>query len=316
MAGKGANLPNSHQLEAPLKKIPFIALLLGGLVGAGMPTASAGIVPDPLRIVDAEETPDCEEFIPASYTLPIDDDGQPVSLDVYVLLDVAKGADVAIQQRDAELSGKRKQIRKARREFKALVRTAKGYLDKAPSSYAPLNIELNYKKWGLLKPLEANGEARERTTDSQTIIDLSKEQFGGTRPKGFDVVYVLTDLDMTAPEIGAAVAGQADCIGGIRYDQHAFAVGEIPPYENLELGPLTFYYAATSKIAAHEIGHLMGAHHHYQDCVEGIPTELDQGEVSPCTLMTNAVDFQSLNFSLIEAAVVRGHALDYASAND
>ncbi|MPZ69972.1 MAG: hypothetical protein GEU71_10655 [Actinobacteria bacterium] len=294
----------------------FIALLLGGLLIAGLPAASAGIVPDPMRIVDAADTPDCEEFVPASYTLPIDDDGQPVSLDVYVLLDVAKGAEVAIAQRDAKLSGDRSQIKKARGEFKALVKDAKGFLDKAPSSYAPLNIELNYKKWGLLKPLDANGKARERTTDSQSIIDLSKEQFGGTRPKGFDVVYVLTDLDMTAPEIGNAVAGQADCIGGVRYKQHAFAVGEISAYENLELGPLTFYYAATSKIAAHEIGHLMGAHHHYQDCVEGIPTELDQGEVSPCTLMTNAVDFQSLNFSLIEAAVVRGHALDYALAND
>lgn len=156
----------------------------------------------------------------------------------------------------------------------------------------------------------------ERTTDSQSIIDLSKEKFGGTRPDGFDIVYTLTDLDMTAPSLGSAVAGQADCIGGVRYDQHAFAVGEISQVEDLAAGPLTFYHAATSKIAAHEIGHLMGAHHHYQDCVEGIPTETEEGEVSPCTLMTNAVDFQSLNFSVIEAAVVRGHATDFAAAND
>ena len=298
------------------KRVPFIALMLTGLLSSSIPSTSAGVSPDPTRIVDAAETPDCEEFVPASYALPGSDDGREVSLDVYVLLDFKEGSEVATLQREAKLSGDRKLARKARREFKSLVGRAKESLGKAPTSYAPLGITLNFKRWGLLQPLEADGSARARTDDSQSIIDLSKEQFSGTRPRGFDVVYVLTDLDMTAPGIGNAVAGQADCIGGVRYNKHAFAVGEISSYENLEAGPLTFYYAATSKIAAHEIGHLMGAHHHYQDCVEGIPTELDEGEVSPCTLMTNAVDFQSLNFSILEGAVVRGHALDFAAAND
>ena len=191
-----------------------------------------------------------------------------------------------------------------------MVVEAKKLLSKAPSSYAPLDIKLNFKKWGLLD------QPRKRIVDSQKMINLSRKQFGGERPRGFDVVYTLTDLDMTAPGLGSAVAGQADCIGGVRYDRHAFAVGEISQYENLRFGPVTFYYAATSKIAAHEIGHLMGAHHHYQDCVEGIPTELEEGEPSPCTLMTNFVDFQSLNFSVVEGATVRGHAVDFASAND
>ena len=297
------------------KRVPFIALILAGL-SLSIPPAGARVSPDPTRIVDAAETPDCEEFVPESYTLPGSDDGKKVSLDVYVLLDFKEGSEVAVLQREAERSGNRKLARKARRDFKSLVGRAKESLGKAPTSYEPLGIKLNFKKWDLLQPLKSDGSPRDRTVDSQSIIDLSKEQFGGTRPRGFDVVYVLTDLDMTAPEIGNAVAGQADCIGGVRYGQHAFAVGEISSYENLEAGPLTFYYAATSKIAAHEIGHLMGAHHHYQDCVEGIPTELDQGEVSPCTLMTNAVDFQSLNFSILEGAVVRGHALDFAAAND
>jgi hypothetical protein len=289
------------------------AALTAGLLALAVPSAAAQPAPAPARIIDAQATPDCEEFVPESYSLNgVTDDGKKVSLDVYVLLDLAASQKVAKLQERARSAGSVKLARRAKRAMRGLVSEAEKMIGKAPTSYEPLNIDLNYKRWGLLAPLDEDGSARKRTDDSQSIIDLAKEQFGGKRPAGFDIVYVLTDLDMTAPGIGSAVAGQADCIGGVRYDQHAFAVGEISSFEDLEAGPLTFYHAATSKIAAHEIGHLMGAHHHYQDCVEGIPTELDEGEISPCTLMTNAVDFQSLNFSALEGAVVRGHALDFA----
>jgi hypothetical protein len=278
-------------------------LLSLGLVAAVSLSASGATAMPALdtRIIDSDAAPDCEEFVPESYAVTgVTDDGKKVSLDVYMLLDLKEGRKVA------RLKGTRQ-----KRAFDALVAKAKKLLGKAPTSYSPLNIRLNFKKWALLAPTRAK-----RTTDSQSIIDLSKKRFGGKRPKGFDIVYTLTDLDMTAPGLGTAVAGQADCIGGVRYAQHAFGVGEISQFEDLKAGPATFYHAATSKIAAHEIGHLMGAHHHYQDCVEGIPTELEEGEVSPCTLMTNAVDFQSLNFSVLEGAVVRGHATDFAAAND
>lgn len=294
-----------------MKARRLLVLLLGGLMAGALATGSTATAQPAQRIIDAEEPPDCEEFVPASYSVPgVTDEGQKVSLDVYVLLDFEKGAAVRAKMRRARRTNNKALMRQAKSEFQALVAKAKDHLKKAPSSYAPLDIKLNFKKWGLLN------QPAKRIVDSQKLINLSKKQFGGKRPKGFDLVYTLTDLDMTAPSLGSAVAGQADCIGGVRYPQHAFAVGEISQYENLQAGPLTFYYAATSKIAAHELGHLMGAHHHYQDCVEGIPTELEEGEPSPCTLMTNFVDFQSLNFSVIESAVVRGHALDYASAND
>ena len=299
---------NSAGLRILSVLVPATLLVAPSALASG----SSEPVPNPSRLVDEAAPPDCEEFVPASYSVNgVTDEGEDVSLDVYVLLDMEEGAAIAAKQRRAKATGNRKLAAEARAEFQALVKKAKDTIDLAPTSYSPLNIKLNYKKWDLLRTQKAK-----RNVDSQTIIDLSKKQFGGARPKGFDVVYTLTDLDMTAPGIGAAVAGQADCIGGVRYDKHAFAVGEISQYENLQAGPLTFYYAATSKIAAHEIGHLMGAHHHYQDCVEGIPTELENGEASPCTLMTNAVDFQSLNFSAIEGAVVRGHALDFAAEND
>jgi hypothetical protein len=264
----------------------LLSLALAGALVAPWPSAWAGSETAGLRRID--EPHDCTEIVPESVSVAgVTDGGKKVSLDVYMLLDFKGSA-----------------------QFDEQVARAKKLLRKAPSSYQPLDIKLNFKRWGVL---ERRGK---RTTDSQKMINLSKKQFGGKRPSGFDVVYTLTDVDMTADGLGSAVAGQADCIGGVRYDKHAFAVGEVSAFEDLRAGPLTFYHAATSKIAAHEIGHLMGAHHHYQDCVEGISTELEEGEPSPCTLMTNFVDFQSLNFSVLEGAVVRGHALDFAAGND
>ncbi len=61
------------------------------------------------------------------------------------------------------------------------------------------------------------------------------------------------------------MAGVAYCIGGVRYADTAFAIGEgSSPWETT-LDDKTF----SAKIAAHEIGHVMGAHHHYGNCVEG-----------------------------------------------
>jgi hypothetical protein len=289
------------------------ALAIAATLALPVPGALAGSRSADERLIDAAAPADCEEFVPASYSVTgVNDDGKKVSLDVYMLLDLKEGAAIATKRRRAARTNDAGLAREAKADLAALVNRAKKLLAKAKTSYAPLEITLNFKKWGLLKPLDAKGNARKRTTDSQGIINLSKKQFSGKRPARYDLVYTLTDLDMTADGLGSAVAGQADCIGGVRYAKHAFAVGEISQYEDLQAGPLTFYHAATAKIAAHEIGHLMGAHHHYQDCVEGIPTETEEGEVSPCTLMTNAVDFQSLNFSVIEGAVVRGHALDFA----
>ena len=308
------NLPlrnlNSQEVVLLSRRL-FSLVLSGALAAAFVPNAFAVAQPLDIRVIDEEEPPDCTEFVPASYSVTgITDDAKKVSLDVYMLLDFKEGAAIRAKLQRAKRTGNVALRRDAKAEFRVLVKKAKDFLKKSPTSYAPLEIKLNFKKWGLL------AQPRKRIVDSQKIINLSKKQFGGRRPGGYDIVYTLTDLDMTAPGLGSAVAGQADCIGGVRYDKHAFAVGEISQFEDLQLGPVTFYHAATAKIASHEIGHLMGAHHHYQDCVEGIPSELEEGEPSPCTLMTNAVDFQSLNFSVLEGAVVRGHALDFAAAND
>ncbi len=70
---------------------------------------------------------------------------------------------------------------------------------------------------------------------------------------------------------------------------------------------------ATAEVMAHEIGHLMGAHHHYANPVEGNLTSAGPNDLSPATLMFNAVNFASLNFSAVNASVVRGYAVNYAA---
>lgn len=136
------------------------------------------------------------------------------------------------------------------------------------------------------------------TSDSEAYIAASKEHLGGKRPWFADVVYT-----MVSRELESAVAGQADCVGGIVYPDAAFAVGETgtgtPSLERV-----------SAKIAAHEIAHLLAAHHHFANCVEGNLEEPQYGDA--CTLMFNDVFFVSLLLSQLEAAVVRSYALDYA----
>jgi len=98
----------------------------------------------------------------------------------------------------------------------------------------------------------------------------------------------------------------------VRFKTRAFAVGEATGIDPFAIGPFVLEVDAYPEIAAHELGHLMGAHHHYANCVEGLLTGA-ANDLSPCTLMFNFVDFQSLNFSQINGPVVRGHAVQYAA---
>ncbi len=145
--------------------------------------------------------------------------------------------------------------------------------------------------------------------DAQGLINQAKARFGGSRPDGADLVYVFTNKDIQAGG-NTAVAGLADCIGGVRFDIAAFAVGE-------DFGPAEqddpLQRNGTAKVLAHELGHLMGAHHHYANCVEGNLSEVGEPEVSPCTLMFNVVNLASLNFSTFNSTVVRGHTNEYAA---
>ncbi|MDQ3991429.1 MAG: zinc-dependent metalloprotease [Actinomycetota bacterium] len=301
-----------------LRTVRRIALvLMAAVLGAPAAGVMAGPASQPptarSMVIDTDEMlQDCTEFVPESiHVAGITDHGKDVSLDVLVLIDFARGAEIALMRREAAELEDEELAAQAEALFAAEVDRARGLIDKATTSYSPLKVDLNWAEFDLLAPLDANGNPRVRTDNAQTIINLAKAQNGGRRPEGIDIVYVLTDKNIQLPGLGSAVAGLADCIGGVRYPDRAYAVGEIFP--SIPIGPVIFYYEATAKIAGHEIGHLMGAHHHYQNCAEGIPTELVEArEPSPCTLMSNFVDFVSLNFGQLEAVVVRGHAVDFA----
>lgn len=155
------------------------------------------------------------------------------------------------------------------------------------AAYNPLDVDLKWEFRIVSLPGPASGEI-----DPQKVIDASKKEIGGRRPDGIDVVYTLTSKDFTE-----YTAGMADCIGGVRYPSFAFAVGM-----DIQDGDLA------AKVVGHEIGHLLGAHHHYFNCVQGLLSD------SPnfCTLMSPDVGLASINFGALEGMVVRGHAEDFA----
>lgn len=181
------------------------------------------------------------------------------------------------------------------------IRSAEGaaIMAKAAEAYRPLGITLR----------STFARVSFGTSDAAGLIAAAKKKVGGTRPSGSDLVYVLTSNDIT-DQGEDGVAGLADCIGGVRFPDSAFAVGEAR-FPADSLGPLDLYVNVPAKIAGHEIGHLMGAHHHYANCVEAATTALS--ETAPCTLMFNFIDLQALRFSTANGAVVRGHAVSYAA---
>jgi hypothetical protein len=227
---------------------------------------------------------ECLELVPENVAVPILDSGQQVELSVYLLLD---GTSATVAQQ---------------------------VMARAAESYRPLNISL---------VLKGTKSVAYDTTVSDQLIAAAKTTTGGKPPKGIDLVGVFTTKEMQAATGGAGtVVGQADCIGGIRWDDTSFfVVSDIRDIENPTTGTtgtlnslgLNPNVDATAEVMAHEIGHLMGAHHHYANCVEGNLTSAGPSDVSPCTLMFPAVNFASLNFAALEGSTVRGHAVNHAT---
>ena len=228
-----------------------------------------------------DSTQDCLEPVPEGVSL---DTGQPIELSVMMLLD---GTDAA---------------------------TAQALMARAAQSYAERHITLVLKR---TRPVTFTSPT------SDGLIEESKAAVGFVPPPGIDIVGTLTTKEMQAATGGAGtVVGQADCIGGIRWPEHSFFVAtDIRGIENPQTGntgtlnQLGFNpnVAAASEVLSHEIGHLMGAHHHYANCVEGNLSFDADNDLSPCTLMFNAVNFSSLSFGTLEGAVVRGHAVSFAA---
>lgn len=142
--------------------------------------------------------------------------------------------------------------------------------------------------------------------DEGTVLPYEqvRRHYGGTRPPGVDVVDVITDL---------YAGGVADCIGGIAYPEKAFAVSNL---HYTVQGTLPVDEVPAGMVAAHEIGHLLGAQHQQVSCAEALPQELaspaSDGWIGPCTLMGPAALQDSETFSTLEKATIRAFARSYA----
>ena len=174
-------------------------------------------------------------------------------------------------------------------------------LTDAQKAYTPLNISIN--------PSYQFVSFTNR--DSAALIAEAKGRFGGERPAGTDAVYVMTAKDLTTDGTDNSVAGQADCIGGIAFSDKAFAVGEALEDSPLSAGVVVISKLNAAKVLGHELGHLLGAHHHYANCGEAAG-----GGDAPCTLMFNDVSLQALKFSTVNSSVVRGAAQEYVGASN
>jgi hypothetical protein len=139
-------------------------------------------------------------------------------------------------------------------------------------------------------------KVRFRGRDAERLNRQAKKHYGGKRPRGTDVVYTLTSKNITAGAVGDDVAGLADCIGGVRYARRAFAVGEVSKGGE-----------GTGKIMAHEVGHLLGGHHHYTS-----PEGLLAADPNLLDLMGPSLSLIGLRFSTLNSVMVKGHAQKYA----
>lgn len=175
------------------------------------------------------------------------------------------------------------------------LRAARRIFKLAGPAYDPLGIDLDL----VFKRVSFAGK------DLGALLNESVTWSGGERPADVDLVHTLTSKDVGG--------GAAMCIGGVRYDGAAFSVSQGNYPEDYAIGPFMAYVDTPAVIVAHEIGHLLGAHHHYDNCLEGLAAQdADGAEVTPCTVMNTFVIFNSLKFDSLSATIVRDHALRFA----
>ncbi len=131
-----------------------------------------------------------------------------------------------------------------------------------------------------------------------------RRALGGVRPAGVDAVHVLSD---------DFAGGYAECLGGIAYPEFGFSNGSLH-YAVQGVVPAPTVTAAV--IAAHEIGHVLGAQHQQANCAEALPQlavrPAKDGSVGPCTAMSPLAVQASQTFSTLERSTVRYYTRRYA----
>ncbi len=169
-----------------------------------------------------------------------------------------------------------------------------GYIADTVAAYDRINVAMKVS-WDVV-PIPTP-----RSTDPRVdMFAFMRARYHGKRPKGVDVVYLMTRF---------WAGGFADCIGGVRDDVHSFALGSVD-YATEGVVPAPF--TNEGYIAAHEIGHLLGAHHHYSSCAEAHPSAGLRGEPGPCTVMTPLAHTMTGTFSTLETAFIRDYVRKYA----
>ena len=177
--------------------------------------------------------------------------------------------------------------------------TAEALLETTVDAFARIGIRLKLSYQEVRVPAWGDAEDLGGPTQAE-ILRFMKQTVGGRRPKGTDLVYFMTrHWD----------GGFADCIGGVRYADRAFALGSIDyAIEGIVPSPT----AHEGVIAAHELGHLLGAHHHYSNCAEALPSGAVRAEVNPCTTMAPLATVASSTFGVVERSFIRAYVAEYA----
>lgn len=251
-----------------------VAALVLAAIAAPAVSAPAVSQPLPHPIDDTEDLCSYTSMSPEAAYVPLVDSDEEITVDLFVVGD--RGVS---DYRMGEL------------------------VTRAQRAYKPLGMKLN---------IIGSEQVVLEGTDSRKLLDQTKALFpDGERPAGSDAVLTFTSVNLTNSS-GDSVAGQADCVGGIEFPRKSFVIIEDDePDTPWEYEGVTMFGHTAAKITAHELAHLFGAHHQYANCVEGIPSEMDQSEASPCTVMFNDVGLVSLAFSALEGSVVRGYALEH-----
>ena len=202
---------------------------------------------------------------------------------------------------------------------------ATAILDRAQTTWRDAGINLTvafddtFRSSSYAVGRDHQGRQRARA-NSQTLFAEAKAHVGGTPPHPHDAVLVMTDRDLN--DFGSEYMGVANCIGALADPEMAFALGE--GWADEWHSPLGIQRDLSAIIWSHELGHLVNAPHHYDDCTFGAAraaTDEDaQMPAETCSLMqyiggagSGKLTTATLYFGPVNREVVRAHVQRFGS---